>query len=182
MSSKASDTPDATVAANAAAFPELESARPSRRRLLSWAWGGLLVVLGAEALWVATSFLRPRRVATSHDAGLFIAGPIERFPPGSVTAFPGGKFYLGRLTSGGFLALDRTCTHLGCTVPWNAEQHCFQCPCHASSFDITGAVLAPPAPRPLDLYVVRIENGIVKVDTSRRLSRSKFDPSQEVHA
>ena len=68
------------------------------------------------------------------------------------------------------------------SLPWDAEEECFQCPCHASSFDIAGDVLAPPAPRPLDLYAVRIENGIVKVDTSRRIRRSAFLPSQEAHA
>ena len=54
------------------------------------------------------------------------------------------------------------------------------CPCHASSFDITGDVLSPPAPRPLDIFPVRIENDIVKVDTrkadqdGRALSRHRW--------
>ena len=165
--------------------PEAHDAAPvsaSRRRLLSWIWGGLLVTFAAEILWVAVSFLRPRRGRAKDESSVVIAGPVERFSPKTVTAFPGGKFYLARLEDGGFLALDRTCTHLGCTVPWDAEEECFQCPCHASSFDIAGDVLAPPAPRPLDLYAVRIENGIVKVDTSRRIRRSAFLPSQEAHA
>lgn len=138
----------------------------------------LLGVAGlAESAWVAASFLRPRqRDATT--AGLFVAGELERFEPGSVTAFPAGRFYLVRLKDGGFLALHRECTHLGCTVPWDATQGRFACPCHASAFDIMGQVLMAPAPRPLDFYVVRIENGLVKVDTRRRLSRTAFDPSQ----
>jgi cytochrome b6-f complex iron-sulfur subunit len=107
-----------------------------------------------------------------------VAGPLERFEPNSVTAFPRGKFYLARLENGGFLALSRVCTHLGCTVPWSEEEGRFVCPCHSSSFDITGTVLGPPAPRPLDLYPVRIENGVVKVDTRRPLRRGWFDPSQ----
>jgi cytochrome b6-f complex iron-sulfur subunit len=138
----------------------------------------LLGIAGlAESGWVAASFLRPRqRDATS--ASLFLAGPLDRFEPGSVTAFPSGRFYLVRLQDGGFLALHRECTHLGCTVPWDTEQGRFTCPCHASAFDIMGQVLKTPAPRPLDYYVVRIENGQVKVDTRRRLSRTAFDPSQ----
>jgi hypothetical protein len=39
-------------------------------------------------------------------------------------------------------------------------------PARASAFDLRGDVLAPLAPRPLDLFAVRIENGIVKVDVS----------------
>jgi cytochrome b6-f complex iron-sulfur subunit len=153
-------------------------ASPPRRRLLGWIWGGLLAALAAEILWVIGSFLRPRGSRAGESMTVVVAGPVDRFAPDSVTAFPGGKFYLARLADGGFLALDRTCTHLGCTVPWDAETARFNCPCHASSFDITGAVLAPPAPRPLDLFLVRIENGIVKVDTGRRERRETFEPSQ----
>ncbi len=156
--------------------------RSSRRRLLSWLWGALgLAVLG-ELTWVGISFLRPRRRAASGDGSIFVVGPVADFDPGTVTAFPAGKFYLARLADGGFLALDRTCTHLGCTVPWIADQGRFNCPCHASSFDITGAVLGPPATRPLDLYPVRIENEIVKVDLRQPVRRSEYRPSQVVYA
>ncbi len=39
-------------------------------------------------------------------------------------------------------------------------------------------MLSPPAPRALDLFPVAIENGIVKVDTSRRIERQRFEPGQ----
>jgi cytochrome b6-f complex iron-sulfur subunit len=39
-------------------------------------------------------------------------------------------------------------------------------------------VLSPPAPRPLDLFPVVIEGGVVKVDTSRRIERTRFEPGQ----
>ena len=165
-----------------AANPPPEREGPPRRRLLAWIWAGLLTALTVEIGWIVASFLRPRGSRRVHDVAIVVAGPVDRFEPGTVTAFPGGKFYLARLDDGGFLALDRTCTHLGCTVPWNEERSCFACPCHASTFDITGDVLAPPAPRPLDLYRVRIENGIVKVDTSRRERRQSFLPSQVARA
>lgn len=160
----------------------LPPASTGRRRVLGWLWGGLLATLAAEIVWIVAAFLRPRGPLRAAAAEIVVAGPVERFAPGTVTAFPGGSFYLVRLADGGFLALDRTCTHLGCTVPWNAEAGRFACPCHASTFDITGAVLAPPAPRPLDLYRVRIENGVVKVDTSRRERRQAFLPSQVARA
>jgi len=108
--------------------------------------------------------------------------PVERLAPGSVTAFPEGRFYLARLEDGGFLALDRTCTHLGCAVPWVSSQKRFVCPCHASAFDIRGDVLSPPAPRALDLLPVRIENGIVKVETGRPIRRQRFERDQVTRA
>lgn len=155
--------------------------RSSRRRLLNWLWTILLAAVSIETLWIIVSFFRPRKTESTADNRLFVAGPIERFAADSVTAFPAGRFYLARLADGGFLALDRTCTHLGCTVPWNAETRRFECPCHASTFDIAGEVLGPPAPRPLDTYPVRIENGIVKVDLTQRTRRTEFASAQEAH-
>jgi cytochrome b6-f complex iron-sulfur subunit len=137
-----------------------------------------------EMVWVTSEFLRPRRRRKSdaEEGALIVAGPVDRFEPGSVTAFQQGRFYLARLQDGGFLALSRECTHLGCTVPWVADEGRFVCPCHASSFDITGDVLSPPAPRPLDIFPVRIENNIVKVDTSASITRQGFSTSQAVRA
>ena len=99
-----------------------------------------------------------------------------------MTAFPAGKFYLVRLEDGGFIALYRECTHLGCTVPWIDDEGRFVCPCHASAYDIRGNVLNPPAPRALDLFPVRIENGIVKVDTRRAVKRQAFEAAQVTYA
>jgi cytochrome b6-f complex iron-sulfur subunit len=152
----------------------------SRRSFLSRIWIWLCGLALAEAAWIGVSFLWPRKGGTGVDdgAGVVVAGPSERFEPNSVTAFREGKFYLVRLEDGGFLALHRKCTHLGCTVPWIADEHRFACPCHASVFDMRGEVLNPPAPRPLDLFAVRIENGIVKVDTRKTIRRSAYEPGQ----
>lgn len=141
----------------------------SRRAFIRRLWIVLGGVAAGEYLAVAFDFLRPQRLLRGEGAGVVVAGPVERFAPESVTAFPAGRFYLARLADGGFVALSRVCTHLGCTVPWDAGAKRFVCPCHASSFDITGAVLSPPAPRGLDRYAVRIENSIVKVDTREAL-------------
>jgi cytochrome b6-f complex iron-sulfur subunit len=142
-----------------------------------------LVVL-AECVGVAALFLWPRKAKPREGGygGVITAGPVDSFAPGQVTPFAKGQFYLARLADGGFLALSRKCTHLGCTVPWDDKTKRFACPCHASAFDERGAVLSPPAPRPLDLYPIRIENGVVKVDTSTPILRETFDPSQVVKA
>jgi cytochrome b6-f complex iron-sulfur subunit len=137
-----------------------------------------------EAVWVVADFFKPRRAraARADTASIIVAGPVDRFEPGSVTAFPEGRFYLARLADGGFLALHRECTHLGCTVPWIDAEQRFVCPCHASSFDISGDVLSPPAPRPLDTFPVRIENSIVKVDISKPIRRQNSTVAQVVRS
>jgi cytochrome b6-f complex iron-sulfur subunit len=153
---------------------------PSRRGFFSRAWFWLCGLALLEGGWITFSFLRPGKDAAGvvDATAIVVAGPVDRFEPDSVTAFREGKFYLVRLSDGGFLALHRKCTHLGCTVPWIADEHRFACPCHASVFDIRGEVLSPPAPRALDLFAVRIENGVVKVDTGRVVRRESFEPGQ----
>jgi len=172
---------EAAATVSPAAVPQRteESQVGSPRRLfLAKLWLGLGGVAVAEFLWVAIDFLRPRASLAAGESLIIVAGPIDAFEPNTVTAFQQGKFYLSRLQDGGFLALSRECTHLGCTVPWIEEEGRFVCPCHSSSYDGTGEVLDPPAPRPLDYYPVRIENGIVKVDISRPLRRKTFDYTQ----
>jgi cytochrome b6-f complex iron-sulfur subunit len=152
----------------------------NRRSFLSRILAALGILAVVETGWIAVTFLGPRkrRAVADEQPGLVVAGPVVRFEPGSVTAFREGKFYLARLDGGAFLALYRKCTHLGCTVPWIPDEQRFTCPCHASAFDIRGDVLSAPAPRALDLFPVRVENGIVKVDTTRLIRRSSYQPDQ----
>jgi cytochrome b6-f complex iron-sulfur subunit len=153
---------------------------PTRRSILNILWLILGGVALAEFISVAFAFLRPRKLkARGEDTDSIItAGAVERFTPNSVTAFVRGKFYLARLADGGFLALSRTCTHLGCSVPWMEKEMKFACPCHGSAFDITGNVIEAPAPRALDIYPITIENNIVKVDAHKPIKRSNFSAEQ----
>lgn len=164
--------------------PAFESGTATRRSFLNRIWAGLGLVALAELVWLVVSFLRPGKPkARSGDFGAVVdCGAVEGFAKGSVAAFPRGRFYLCRLEDGGFLALSRQCTHLGCTVPWDDEAKVFRCPCHGSTFDITGSVVTSPAPRALDLYPVTIENERVSVDTGRSIKRGDFRPEQAVYA
>jgi cytochrome b6-f complex iron-sulfur subunit len=150
-----------------------------RRSALVWTTLGLAAAALGELVWIVASFLRPRRYRTAVEMGsLVVAGAVDDFATGSVTAVPAGRFYLVRLEDGGFLALHRRCPHLGCSVPWEEKAKRFVCPCHGSSFDVRGDLQSPPAPRALDLFPVRIENGLVKVDVRRPIERSRFEADQ----
>ena len=156
---------------------------PSRRSFFTLIWIGLGFVAFIEFIGIVTAFILPRKkkAKTGHFGAIIDLGPVDKFPKESVTAFIRGRFYLCRLKDGGFLAVSRQCTHLGCTVPWSDKEKKFVCPCHASAFDITGDVISPPAPRALDIYHLYIENNIVKVDTGRRVKRSGFHTDQVVY-
>jgi cytochrome b6-f complex iron-sulfur subunit len=160
---------------------ENETTNVSRRDFLKMAWGAFGAVALAEMGVAAFTFSLPRLDEGEFGAN-FSCGAVDDFPPGSVTLFSQGRFYLVRLADGGFLALYRVCTHLGCAVPWDPVQGQFICPCHASAFDQTGNVLNPPAPRPLDLFPITIAGGAVTVNTARPVRRDHFLPEQVVYA
>jgi cytochrome b6-f complex iron-sulfur subunit len=155
----------------------------SRRSFLNKLWMSLGFLALIETIALVVAFLRPgnQMGKGANKPRLITAGPVEKFPPDSVTAFVRGKFYLARLADGGFLALSRKCTHLGCAVPWISDKKRFECPCHASEFDIRGEVIRPPAPRALDIYRLHIENNVVKVDIGRVIKRGCFDIAQVVY-
>jgi cytochrome b6-f complex iron-sulfur subunit len=122
-------------------------------------------------------FLRSRSVEGDFG-GVIKAGEVDSFQPGSVTEFAEDNFYLVRDTDGGFLAVYRRCPHLGCTVNWKEDKERFYCPCHASSFDKYGNFDSQPVQRALDTFPVKIDKGVIKVDTSQLQRRDGFTPDQ----
>lgn len=60
-----------------------------------------------------------------------------------------------------FLVMSNICTHLGCRVRWIDDQGQFFCPCHNAIFDKVGNVVAGPPPKPLDRFVVKVEDDVL---------------------
>lgn len=149
----------------------------SRRDFIKLGLGALAAVAAAEAGVIGLLFLKPRTLDGAFG-GVVVAGSAESFPPGSVTPFPDGRFFLVRMPNGGFLALYRRCPHLGCTVHWQEADRTFFCPCHASHFDVYGDVINPPAAAALSLFPIDIRNGDVRVDTAGVIQRDHYLPWQ----
>ncbi len=163
---------------------DIQHGKPrTRRSFLNILWWIAGVSALLEITAVAVSFLTGRKERKTGEKSLLIdAGQAENFALNSVTANIQGRFYLCRLEDGGFLALSGKCTHLGCSIPWMNEDKKFACPCHGSAYDIRGVVLSPPATRPLDIYPVIIQNGLVRVDVAKGKRRDKFHMEQVVYA
>lgn len=157
--------------------------KKDRRTVLKVLWTVLGMAALIEFVVMIVAYLKPRKKEVRQEAfgNIITAGHIDEFKKDSVTAFRRGQFYLARFDDGGFMALSRKCTHLGCTVPWVESEKLFKCPCHSSVFNVKGEVLQPPAPRPLDIFNVFIENNIIKVDTNKRMKRDSFDKTQVVY-
>ncbi|HNT25030.1 MAG TPA: Rieske (2Fe-2S) protein [Anaerolineales bacterium] len=157
------------------------NAKASRRDFLKLTWAALGGLAAIEIGGLALAYMQPR-LAEGEFGGQIIAGKVDDFPPGSVSHIPNGRFYLARLADGGFLAIYQRCTHLGCNVPWDQTQAAFICPCHNSQFTPEGELINPPAPRPLDIFPISIQDGEVIVDTGQPIQRQHFEPSQVVYA
>ncbi len=151
----------------------------SRRSFFTRLWIGLGIVAFLQLVTGAAFFLLSgkKQTRTSKIPPLK-AGIITDYPPGSVTLISKGHLYLCRLDDGGFLAISRKCTHLGCAVPWVAERKQFECPCHASIFDLTGNVIKSPAPRALDLFGVSFERNVIMIDINQPIKRTGFTAEQ----
>jgi 3-phenylpropionate/trans-cinnamate dioxygenase ferredoxin subunit/naphthalene 1,2-dioxygenase system ferredoxin subunit len=69
---------------------------------------------------------------------------------------------------GGVFAIEDRCSHAGCAFSEDGEFDGTRviCDCHGSEFDIrTGAVVRPPAERPIATFPTRVTGGIVEVET-----------------
>lgn len=153
-----------------------------RRDFLGLSWRIVAALAAGQGACMGLRFLASRKAEGSFGQ-VVTAGIVTDFPPGTITPFDTDRFLLVRFEDGGFLALSTRCTHLACTVTWNEQRQIFLCPCHGSEFERDGAVLNPPAPRPLDRFPVTVEaDGRVKVDTRKRIQRTETSPNELVYA
>lgn len=64
---------------------------------------------------------------------------------------------LVRTSDGKYYAHGQKCSHFGCSVNFNREHDCLECPCHQGAYDMrTGLVLQGPPRRPLDHVFLEI--------------------------
>jgi len=161
-----------------AAMGDRESAQPlamsgsSRRGLFQAAIAGLGAAIAAALGVPALAYLLAPPKSRRQDQWIDL-GSVDRFAPGAPleVAFRRDRTDAWKVVSekdtawvvkhadGAVTVFGPQCTHLGCAYHWDDGRQQFLCPCHSSLFGIDGSVISGPAPRPLDRYQTRLENG-----------------------
>jgi len=152
---------------NVETAPEL-----SRRRFylgfIYGLWGLITAALAAPAL---VYLLLPPKVR--RESGWIEAGDVSALQPkvpvemvfrrnrvdGWKISSEKQTAWVVKLSGQNVVAFGPQCTHLGCAYHWDETKSEFLCPCHSSVFSVDGNVVSGPAPRPLDRYETRIDNG-----------------------
>ena len=155
---------------------------PTRRSfMMSWAgmaWGTFGAANGAGTM-VMLRFMLPNVLFEPPQK--FKAGrpedydwdkPDERFKQDKKTwIVKMHKDWNGKKT---LVALNTTCTHLGCTPNVLFSEQKIKCPCHGSGFRFNGINFEGPAPRPLERYKIGLDaDGQIVVDKDGKFQYEK---------
>jgi len=58
-----------------------------------------------------------------------------------------------------YLVFSSVCRHKKCNVKYKKEKAVFVCPCHGSTYDLTGKVMKGPSTQNIPQYKVQIKDG-----------------------
>jgi nucleotide-binding universal stress UspA family protein/nitrite reductase/ring-hydroxylating ferredoxin subunit len=120
--------------------------------------GADLIVVGNKGMTGAKRFFLnpvPGQVVDLADRDVLVARTIAqvaselRSGEGGILVQAGERLAAFVDDEGEMHLMSARCTHMGCTVAWNAADHVFECPCHGSRFGSMGEVVNGPAVRPL---------------------------------
>jgi cytochrome b6-f complex iron-sulfur subunit len=140
----------------------------SRNAFLRLALGGAGAVYAAALGYPVYRYLAsPVEKAAQESAVTEVTlKDVKKLPFGSMLIFKFGAKpgLLIHHADGTWTALSAVCTHLGCTVQYQPDQHRVFCACHGGVYDPkTGGNVAGPPPKPLQRYEVKLvgEDAIV---------------------
>ena len=148
-----------------------EPAELNRRKFFIRLGTGSLGIAGAGASAFAVQYLSPNVL---YEASPVVSvGRPEHYPLDSVTLDPRFGIFIVRGTEG-FYALSAVCSHLGCLTVWKQESGTIACPCHGSTFQRDGSIIAGPAPKPLLwLKMWLTDDGELMVDRAAKVPPRK---------
>jgi cytochrome b6-f complex iron-sulfur subunit len=138
--------------------PNSSPSSPGRRRFLDTFLGVSVAALAGAVLYPVARYLSPPRVPEA-AGNRVLAGKTADLVKEGWKIFPFGSEpgILIQLAPGEYRAFSATCTHLQCTVQYEASAKRIWCACHNGFYDLTGKNVAGPPPRPLTPFTVQVE-------------------------
>lgn len=144
----------------------------SRRKFFHWVTGiaasligaGLAVPLVGYVISPAFKRREQRWIDVGREGDLPIGEPkqldyVTTLKDGWMETKAEKAVWAVKQADGQVTVFSPICTHLGCGYRWEDADRTFKCPCHGSVFDISGNVVAGPAPRSLDVLPTKVEIG-----------------------
>ena len=146
---------DAPRAAGCACAPPPS---PSRRRFLDGFLGVSITALMGAVLYPVLRYLSPPRVPEAAGDRVLAAKVSEVAREGwKIFPFGAEPAILIQIAAGEYRAFTATCTHLECTVQFEAASKRIWCACYNGWYDLAGRNVAGPPPRPLTAFTVQVE-------------------------
>ena len=139
----------------------------SRRGFFKYALLGFSGIAAAVGVAIpVVSYLLPPKQSAGAGGGRVAVASTADLPPGAGDVFSVANkpVLVIHTTDGDYVALDATCTHLGCILFWNEEREVIACPCHEAYFNTNGDVISGPPPAPLAEYRVQVEGDQIYVE------------------
>lgn len=113
--------------------------------------------------------IKEEKAPFAYPAGRMYIVAWDASVPGAEEAY-GADHGVGMEGNERLMALYQKCVHLGCRVPWCQTSQWFECPCHGSKYNKWGEWVGGPAPRGLDRFPSRVEDGVLIVSTGSVLT------------
>jgi cytochrome b6-f complex iron-sulfur subunit len=139
----------------------------SRRGFLKYALLGFSALVTAGGILTPIiAYLWPPKQSAGAGGGRVAVASTADLPSGTgnVYSVANKPVLVIRTADGDLVALDATCTHLGCILFWNEQRQVIACPCHEAYFNTNGDVISGPPPAPLPEYRVQVDGDQIYVE------------------
>lgn len=139
-----------------------------RRRFIDFFLGGASLGAFLSLLYPVIRYLTPP-LQKEEEVQRVVAGRVGELTPNSAKIFRfGSSPALLLLTAdGAYKAFSAVCTHLTCTVGFDATRGTILCPCHNGRFDLNGEVISGPPPKPLETLRVDVSGEEILVSKAK---------------
>lgn len=133
-------------------------AQPTRRHWLRWILATSLGAVGLSILYPLLRYVLPPPESES-QTGRVLAARRSELPPNSGKLFRFGARpgIVIDTPAGEVRAFSGVCTHLACTVQYRKDLQQIWCACHGGRYNLEGAPVAGPPPRPLERFDVALK-------------------------